>query len=161
MKTFVNTSRRAIQRGAVRIPAGQCRGVADSDLLPTDRVDHIHAYPLAAQTAVPDTAPVAVDLAGILLANVKTVTEALDDLSDDDLAALEALEEAGQSRQGVRTAIAALKIKRAEAATLTDSLVESIPSESTEQLVELAELHADNDTVSAAIEAELQARADA
>ena len=161
MKTFVNTSRRAIQRGAVRIPAGQCRGVADRDLLPTDRVDSIHAYPADAQFAVPDMAPVAVDLAGLLLGKVETITDALPHLSDEQLADIEALEEQGKKRKTVLSALVEIKLKRADAATTVDSLVENIATHSTEQLVELAELHADNDSVSAAIEAELQARAEA
>lgn len=161
MKTFVNTSRRAIQRGAVRIPAGQCRGVADRDLLPTDRVDTIHAYPQDAQAPAPDTAPVAVDLAGLLLGNVDSITGALAHLSDEQLAAIEALEEGGKKRKTVLSAIVQLKVQRADAGTSLDSLVEHIATQSTEQLVELAELHANDDTVSAAIEAELQARADA
>ena len=161
MKTFVNTTRRAIQRGAVRIPAGHCRGVADSDLLPTDRVDSIHAYPQDSTLATPDTAPVAVDLAGILLGNVTAITDALEHLSDEQLAEIEALEEGGKKRKTVLSAVSELKVQRADAATSVDSLVENIATHSTEQLVELAELHADNGTVSAAIEAELQARADA
>ena len=102
-----NTSAMPIYVGAAMIPPGETRHFDEQD------VPH-HLRPAPVAEAAPQ-AP-ADPLAELLKGNVAAVVAALPDLTDADVERLGELEQAGQARKGVLSAVAEELLVRAEAA---------------------------------------------
>lgn len=158
MLLFVNNSETPQLRGSKLIPPGDARAVSARDLLPGDTTAGNQAFPrpLDAQATV---APAGPDLPVLLAGNVTGVIKGLVALTDEQLAALLALEtDAEKPRKGVLGAVSELQLQRADALTTLDNLLQSLASLPVAQLLELQELHADDETITAALHDEIQVR---
>jgi len=102
MKTvpYTNTGRNTIHIGSATIPSGETRDV-DPSLLP--------GYQPAGATAAAPVDPIATLLTG----NVKNVTAALGNLSDEQLVHATSLETEGQNRKSLIEAMTAESLRRA------------------------------------------------
>ena len=101
---YHNTAAHPVYIGGVMIPAGSTREV-DARLVPAT------AAPAAAPSE--DEKP-ADPILALLDGTVAEVKAALPDLSEEDLAKLEAAEEGGKTRKGVLEAVAEVRIARAQ-----------------------------------------------
>jgi hypothetical protein len=159
MFRFVNTTETPQLRGSKIIQPGDSRVIDKVDVLPTDVTEGFHVYPAMLGIATSDTESAAVDLTTILTGNVGEVKAVLLGLDDLALIEIEKLEQQGGKRQGVLGAIAQLRVERAETAKqLEDDLINGLPDKNDDELAELAILHADNQTLVAAIGAEQDKR---
>jgi hypothetical protein len=94
--------------GAVTIPPYETRDV-DETLLPG------YVAPAEAETAASKADDSPDLLAELLGSSVRVITEELPGLSDEDLARVATIEEAGANRKGVHEALAAETLRRAQA----------------------------------------------
>lgn len=102
-----NNTAMPIYVGAAMIPPGETRHFDEQDV-----PHHLRPAPVE---AAPVAAP-ADPLAELLKGNVAAVVAALADLPDADVERLGELEQAGQARKGVLSAVAEELLVRAEAA---------------------------------------------
>lgn len=98
-----NTTAMPIYVGAAMIPAGETRHFDEEDV-----PAHLRPVPEAIEPAAP-TDP----LLELLEGNVASITAALTELSDADLARLEQAEHDGKARKGVLVAISEVRLQRA------------------------------------------------
>ena len=102
-----NNSAMPIYVGAAMVPPGETRHFDEQDV-----PHHLRPAPVEAAKVEAPADP----LAELLKGNVAAVVAALPDLADADVERLGELEQAGQARKGVLSAVAEALLVRAEAA---------------------------------------------
>lgn len=103
-----NTGDTAIYAAGVLIPPGETRMVEALQLMTT-----------SAGTETPAAAPATDSVLDLLDHSVKDIIAALPEVSDEDLDTLETAEQDGKTRKGVLEALAAERIRRAQATETT------------------------------------------
>ena len=111
MKTvpYTNNTEKTVHIGGATILAGETRDV-DPSLLPDWNPDPVHGLDISASGLGTNDAS---DLASLLKSNVKTVIDALSNLTTEQLAEATALEQAGLARKSLLEALSAETLKRA------------------------------------------------
>ncbi len=148
-----NTGSGVMHVAGQMIPPGEMRIFAASQVPPHMRPQEVPAEPLA-----PSEAEV---LAQMLGHSVPQVTELLPSLAADDLNRLEVAELAGKARKSLLEAVGAERLRRAaepDADPDMTAFTELLAGMDDGELAAQIDLHAGNQTLTAAVGAEIEAR---